>query len=253
MRIIYFIFLVTASVFASASPNVMLPVNGKCKSGYFLLSDVCVQASLLGDVDSMVDAIMEFKDPSYAAQKEQLRNLQQQAEVTARSSRNNPRVVPLPPSGYIYSKDGKYVACTGDFNFYKTAEKNVCAGGRYNFYTTHRDSVACGGQYNFYSTHRGSVCAGGQYNFYATHRGSVACGGKYNFYSTHREDVCAGGLCNFYTTHRGKVACGGQYDGWQDGKDASQVCVGGKFQGCVHSKDGTYVACGGWAHIYREE
>ena len=236
---------------ANGSPKIMQPQNGKCEQGYILLADVCAQASLLGDMDGLVDTILEFKDPNYAAQKEQLRKLQQQqSEITASKSKNNPRVVPLPSSGYLFSRDGKYVACTGDYSSWQKAEKNVCAGGKYSSWQTHRESVACGGQYSSWQTHRKSVCAGGQYSSWQTHRDNVACGGQYSSWQTHRDSVCAGGMYTSYQTHRGNVACGGQYDGWQDSRDGTEVCVGGKFNGCVHSKDGTHVACGGWAHIY---
>lgn len=252
MRTILLLLVVLVAGVANGSPKVVAPNQGECASGYILLTDVCVQANLLGNMDALIDAVMEFKDPNYASQKEKLRKLQQQqAEFIALKSKDNPRVVPLPASGYIYSRDGKYVACTGDYSSWQSAENNVCAGGRYSSWQTHKDSVACGGKYSSWHTHRDSVCAGGEYSSWHTHRDSVACGGLYSSWHTHKDSVCAGGFYSSYHSHRGKVACGGQYDGWQDSRDGSEVCVGGKFNGCVHSKDGTHVACGGWAHIYK--
>lgn len=225
-----------------------------CTSGYILVQDVCASVGSFGDMDRLVDAILSFKDPEYAARKKKLEELEKQQRVFVQEkSKGNPRVVPLPLSGYIYSRDGNFVACTGEYGSWQTAKNNVCAGGRYSSWHTHKDSVACGGQYSSWHTHRDSVCAGGQYSSWHTHRDEVACGGRYSSWHTHRESVCAGGMYSSYHAHRERVACGGQYDGWQDSRDGTDVCVGGKFDGCVHSRDGSKVACGGWAHIYRGE
>ena len=250
--ILAFILFVFCNI--SFASQIMNPnQDGSCKVGYINVLDVCAPSDRLSDLDSLVDSILEFKDPKYAEAKRQLKQYEQHhSKLIQEKSTNNSRVVPLPSSGYLYSRDGKYVACTGNYDFYKTAEKNVCTGGKYDFYKTHKDVVSCGGEYDFYKTHRDSVCAGGEYDFYKTHRDQVACGGQYDFYKTHRGNVCAGGKYASYKQQGDNVACGGLYDGWQDNRDGSKVCVGGKFNGCVHSKDGTYVACGGWSHIYEK-
>ena len=64
MRTLILLSFILICGFANGSPKIMQAQNGNCEQGYILLSDVCVKANLLGDMDGLVDAMLEFKDPN---------------------------------------------------------------------------------------------------------------------------------------------------------------------------------------------
>lgn len=233
------------------------PASGMptCPKNYVLIVDVCAHKSGLQDTNALVEAIMIHRGQVLAISKPR-------ENASTASNIYGERVVPIPSSGYIYSKDGGYVACTMDYGSYKDATRNTCAGGAYGSYHDHGSFTACGGQYGSYHDNGGNTCtggrydsyhdnggntsAGGRYNSYHDNGSTTACGGEYSSWHSNSEAVCAGGRYDSWRKSYSDIACGGEYDGWQDSDDGKKVCVGGRFNGCVHSKDGRHVACGRW-------